>query len=244
MLGGTGNTSSSGKSTYVSPYSWSNLSTANGRYTYSVDGVVKSKLGIDVSEAQGIIDWNAVASDGVQFAFIRLGNRGTTEGGVFLDDYFTRNLTGAQAAGIPVGVYFFSQAITENEAHEEADFVVSNLAGAHLDYPVVFDAEALTGTGTTGRADKLGTSEMTAIAKAFCSEIAAAGYTPMIYGNTQDLARYNLSELQQTYKVWYAEYGDLAYTTFDFNIWQYDNSGTVAGIEGKVDMDIDLSGAL
>lgn len=198
-------TTSSSSTPYVSPYDWNNLSTANNRYSYSVDGVTQSKLGIDVSDNQGSIDWRQVAGDGIQFAIIRAGYRGTTEGNIYVDANFADNLQGAQAAGLQTGVYFFSQATTEDEAREEADFVIKNLAGAKLAYPIVFDAESGTSSGT--RTSGLTRDQMTTIAQAFCARVQAAGYSAAIYGNAQDLSRYTLSTLQQSYPVWFAEYG-------------------------------------
>lgn len=239
FLAGTG--SASTQPAYISPYNWNCLSSANGRYSYVVDNVSRSKTGIDVSSNQQEIDWPAVAGDGVDFAYIRLGYRGTTEGAIYLDDFYTQNIAGAQAAGIPCGVYFFSQATTEEEAREEADFVIANLAGAKLAYPIAFDSE--TTSGQAGRTDGLSKSSMTAIANAFCGEIAQAGYAATVYGNAQDMARYDLSALSAG-TVWYAAYGQLPTAQFDFSIWQYANSGNVAGISVPVDMDLDLSKAL
>lgn len=214
------------------------MRTDNGRLAYEEEGVVTSRTGIDVSEHQGYIDWDAVAQDGIDFAMIRLGNRGTTSGGLSIDDYFSYNLASATQVGIDVGVYFFSQSTTEQEAVDEAEFVLSNLDGAALDYPVVYDHERV--YGTEGRADDLSSEQMTANARAFCERIEQAGYTAMIYGNASDLARYNLDELG-AYSIWYAEYGVSTPSTDElFTMWQYSNEGTVAGIDTVVDLNIHL----
>ncbi len=228
-----------GADSYVSPYDFNGLVRTDGRLTYSVNGSVVSKLGIDVSEHQGTIDWNAVAADGIDFAIIRVGNRGTTEGGLSTDAQFENNLAGAQAAGLECGVYFFSQAVNEDEAREEADFVLAQLGTTSLDYPIVFDEEVV---GTQGRASGLSKSQLTANAQAFCERIEQAGYRTMIYGNAQDVAKLDVSALS-SYPFWYAEYGEKTPSgRFDFTIWQYSNSGTVAGIDAAVDMDIDFMG--
>lgn len=213
-------------------------------FRYVRDGQVVSRLGVDVSENQQLIDWEAVAADGIEFAYIRLGYRGTSEGGLYLDAYFERNLEQARTAGIDCGVYFFSQATSPDEAREEARFVLEHLGGATLQYPVAFDSEeAAAGTGRS-RTAGLSDAEMTAIAQAFFSEISAAGYGTMLYGNAQDLGRYD-SNLLAASPVWWAEYGMPVPTArLDFTLWQYSNEGSVAGIPTKVDMDIDLSGAL
>lgn len=225
-----------GEPAYVSPYDWSGLVKENGRFTYSEDGAIRSLTGIDVSEHQGSIDWSAVASDGIDFAFIRLGNRGATEGSIYLDEHFEENMAEATAAGIPLGVYFFSQAVTPEEAEEEADFVLAMLGGAELSFPVVYDHEPV--SGVEGRTDGLTRAERTANAVAFCSRISTSGYEPMIYGNKRDIAWLDMSQLEGI-DVWFAEYGASTPSgQFDFTIWQYASDGTVAGIATPVDMNI------
>ena len=228
---------------YVSPYNWQNLDRTGGRYVFRIDGQVKSRLGIDVSENQGDIDWGLVANDGIEFAIVRLGYRGTSTGSIFLDEYFAQNLEGARNAGLDCGVYFFSQATTPDEAREEADFVLQNLNGAALQYPIVYDCEEVAAGAGTSRTAGMSKDEMTACAKAFCERVSAAGYRAMVYGNTRDLARYNVRELAN-YPLWYAEYGMPTPTVaLDFTMWQYSNGGSVAGINAAVDMNIDLSEA-
>lgn len=236
--------SSTASSAYVSPYDWNNLTRANGRYAYAVGGQVVSRLGVDVSEHQQQVNWNAVAADGIDFAIVRVGYRGSSDGDIHADQYFTANIDGAQAAGLDTGVYFFSQANTVEEAQEEADFVLSALGGRQLAYPVVFDSESnATGVGM-GRTANLSRTQMTQIAQAFCQRIEEAGLRAMVYGNAADMARYNLLGLSD-YPAWWAEYGQ-PYPTgrLDFTMWQYTNTGSVAGIDGDVDLSIDLSGAL
>ncbi|MCI8469525.1 MAG: glycoside hydrolase [Eggerthellaceae bacterium] len=203
---------------------------------YTVDGQVVSKTGVDVSEHQGEIDWAAVADDGVDFAFVRLGRRGAAEGEVVEDAYFNTNYVEARDAGLDVGVYFFSQSITEEEAVQEAEFVLSRLAGRPLDYPVVYDHEPV--EGVEGRSDNLSIEQMTINAKAFCDRIAEAGYPAMIYGNATDLARYSLRDLS-SYGIWFAEYGSTIPSRLGrFSIWQYTNQGQVDGISRTVDLNI------
>lgn len=226
-------------SRHAGTYDWTHLYANGGRYTYEVDGVVKSRLGIDVSSYQGDVDWPSVASDGVSFAMLRVGYRDAATGDIVRDRAFSANLEGAQGAGLDAGVYFFSQATNEEEAREEAAFVLSELDGAALEYPVAFDSEVVAGSQRTS---SLSNEEMTAIARAFCDEIAAAGYTPMIYGNETDMARYDLNALSG-YGRWFAGYGVVPSASFDFALWQYTETGRVDGIEGNVDIDLDLTGA-
>ncbi len=228
---------SSGDAAYVSPYSWDGLARdESGRLTYSEDGQVVSRVGIDVSDHQGEIDWTAVAADGIEFAFVRIGYRGYTEGGLTADERYAENLDGAAAAGLDVGAYFFSQAVTVEEAQEEADFVLSLVAGRYLAYPIAFDHEPVDEEG--GRANDLDDATVSACAQAFCERIEAGGYSTMIYGNASDIARYDAA-VTDGRAVWFAEY-DVAVPTaqFDFSIWQYDNGGAVAGIATAVDLNL------
>jgi len=229
---------------YVSPYDWTKLDRSDGRYRYFVDGEAKSRLGVDVSENQQAIDWQAVAADGIEFAIIRVGYRGATEGGLYLDGRFYENLEGARDAGLACGVYFFSQANTAEEAAEEADFVLEQLNGTTLEYPVAFDSEVVNLKDAESPTASLSQDEMTAIANAFCTRIAEAGYKPLLYGNYIDLARYHLSDLHDV-PIWWAEYGSPAPTAkLTMDIWQYSSGGKVAGISTVVDLDIDLRGVL
>lgn len=227
---------------YVSPYDFSGLSNQNGRMTYSENGVQKSQLGVDVSEHQGTIDWDAVAHDDIQFAMLRVGNRGTTEGGLFEDSSFDSNLANAQAAGLQVGAYFYSQATSVAEAEDEADFVVGILDGRKLDLPIVFDHEQ--DTTTNARGNNVDRETLTAAARAFCQRIENAGYRSMVYGNKIDIARLNLSELGNR-PVWFAEYNAAQPSgQFDFALWQYTNAGSVNGISTPVDLNLRFTDAL
>lgn len=219
-----------------STYNWDYLKKDNGRFYYSIEGKAESRTGVDVSEHQGYINWDAVAKDGISFAFVRVGNRGLTTGKLSQDEYFEYNAKAADQAGLQVGAYFFSQETTEEEAREEADFVIERLKGRNITYPVAYDHERL--ADTPGRADDLSPEQMTKNAAAFCARIQEAGYTPMIYGSMKDLLRYNLPDLAH-YNIWLAQYNVNA-PTFNqyFSIWQYSNTGSVSGINGNVDMNI------
>ena len=135
---------------YVSPYDWSGLERSGDRLAFRENGEVRSQLGVDVSDHQGSIDWSAVASDGVDFAFVRVGNRGYTEGALYADTRYAENIDNATSAGLDVGAYFFSQAVSVEEAREEAEFVLRLLAGRYLALPVAYDHEPVAdGAGTT-----------------------------------------------------------------------------------------------
>ena len=220
----------------MNSYDWSALSWESGRPSYTPEGQRHAVLGVDVSYHQGDIDWDAVAADGVSFAMIRAGYWGFGTGPLMTDDYFTANMDGATAAGLDVGVYFFSQALSTDEAVEEAQYVVNLLSGYSVTMPVVFDMEVMT---EDARANDLTASERAEIAKAFCDTIAAAGYTPMIYGNTAYyMAKIDFAEICGSYGIWLAQYYDTPFFPYEFTMWQYTNAGTVDGISGQVDLNL------
>lgn len=197
-------------------------------------------LGIDVSSYQGEIDWEQVADSGVAFAMIRLGLRGYTKGGIMEDAMFEQNIEGALAAGLNVGVYFFSQAVNEQEAEEEAAFVLERIEGYTVSYPVVFDWESV--ADTQARTNSVGSATLTRCADVFCDKIADAGYTPMIYFNMdQGYLAYRLDKLAGN-AFWLAEYHESPGFYYGFDFWQYSHTGSVPGIDGAVDLDLDLRG--
>lgn len=229
---------------YANPLDWNNLNREDDHYEYVVNGQVRSKLGVDVSEYQAEIDWAAVVNDGIDFAIIRLGYRGSTEGDLYLDEYYQANLESAKAAGLECGVYFFSQAKTVDEAVEEADFVIEQLHGTALEYPVAFDSEEAEIGQEESRVANLDAETMTAVADAFCKRVEAAGYRSIIYGNEPDLSRLSSSFLQSK-NIWWAQYDTSSPSAqIDIAMWQYTYSGNVAGINTGADMNIDLTEAL
>jgi len=221
---------------YESPYDWSKVTKENGRFSYTKDWAPASLTGIDVSEHQKIISWQAVAADGIDFAIIRVGNRGYTEGETRLDKYLYENIDGAKKAGLKIGVYFFSQAINEDEAIEEAQLITRALEGIRLDYPVFYDYEHI--DDFDGRANKISNEQLTKNTVAFCQQVEKDGYTAMIYGNKKIMERVD-KEVRDRYGVWLAEYGvERPTAQFDFLIWQYTSTGKVNGIETDVDLNI------
>lgn len=226
---------------FSNPLDWSNLSTDDkGRLAYVVNGEKLSRVGVDVSSHQGQIDWQQVAADGIGFAYVRVGYRGSSSGQVQADDRASENISGARDAGLSVGAYFYSQATTEDEAREEADFVAQSLAGTQLDLPVAFDHER--SADGTGRADDLSGTAATLVARAFCDQIRKAGYEATVYGNAPDLARFDLTQLPEG--LWLAQYAARPTTSLRFAYWQFSNVGQVAGISTNVDLDLDLTVAL
>lgn len=199
--------------------------------------------GIDVSIYNWNVDWEAVKSDGIDFAFVRAGGRGYGSSGVLYEDtYMEQNLSGASSAGIDTGVYFFSQAITVEEAVEEAELVIELLAGQELKLPVVFDYE-YAGQSDNGRlyaaktSGKLDNRSMTDICLAFCETIEAAGYDTAVYANASMLSNdLYASEIAEKHDIWLAHYTTQSDYEGDYSYWQYTEAGSVSGVEGNVDM--------
>lgn len=200
------------------------------------DGSVVSHKGIDVSKYQGKIEWDKVAKDEVEYAFIRLGIRGYTEGEIIEDDNFEDNIKGALDNDIDVGVYFFTQATSVEEAEEEAEYVLDAIEPYSVNYPIVLDVEAV--SNAKARTHELTKEERTEYCIAFCEKIREAGYTPMIYGNLKTfMMMLDLEQLEE-YDKWIAYYDDTIYYPYAFKVWQYSDNGTVNGITGNVDLNI------
>ena len=198
----------------------------------------RASMGIDVSEFQHQIDWNAVGQSGVEFVMIRLGYRGTTKGQLFLDECFEQNYQGATEAGLDVGVYFFSQAVSEEEAKEEAQFVLDILAGRELQYPIAFDWELPVDLDESFRVYGVRGEDAARYGAVFCEAIKAGGYRPIVYSNKY--SAYTFFDLDQwkDYDLWYAEYQDQPSLYYDYRMWQYTDEGSVPGISGGVDLNI------
>lgn len=228
-----------GNSTSISPYT-------NQTYTHHpvFNGRTISN-GIDVSQWQGQIDWNKVKATGIDFALIRVGYRGYGSSGTLnastKDTFYDTNMTNAIAAGIKVGIYVFSQAITPDEAKEEAQYILDNIGSYNVTMPLVLDYEyASTTSGLGGRLynAKLSKEDATNICLAFCQTIAEAGYTPMVYANKSMLeTQLNASDISSKgYHIWLANYTTNTTYGGTFDFWQYSSTGKVDGITGNVDM--------
>ena len=199
----------------------------------------ESRTGIDVSHWQKLIDWEQVAASGVDFAMIRLGYRGYEQGTLNVDTYATANLDGAIAAGLDVGVYFFSQEITPEEAEEEAYFVMELLEPyrEHITMPVVFDWEHV--SDSKARTANLRDPDiLTDCTLAFLQTVEAGGYRPMVYFNrTQSWKYLNLEELKE-YEFWLAAYTQRMEFPYKVHMWQYTDKGTVPGVKGNCDINV------
>ena len=204
-------------------------------YDFGESGTVSAgsgSLGIDVSKYQPSINWAAVKSSGVDYVIIRCGYRGSSTGALIEDPYFKSHIKGAKAAGLKVGVYFFTTAVTEAEAVEEASMCAYLCNGYGLDFPIFMDCESSPRAGYNG----MSASQRTAIIKAFCNTVRSAGYSAGVYANKTWLSSYmNAGELSG-YKIWLAQYNSAPTYSGKYDMWQYTSKGSVNGISGYVDM--------
>lgn len=207
----------------------------NGYAYYKENGEVVSTTGIDVSEFQGVIDWEQVKQAEIDFAFIRVGYRTYGDGEVRYDSAFDQNIQGALDAGIKVGAYFYSQATDADEAIAEADAVIDALAPYKITYPVVYDWEIV---HDVARTDNVSVEALADCCVAFCERVKDSGYTPMVYQNTGTaMHKLDLPRIKD-YDFWLAEYAEKPSFYYEFKIWQYSNTGRIPGIEGDVDLNI------
>lgn len=195
----------------------------------------RTRQGIDVSKWQGDIDWDKVKGAGIEFAIIRAGYRGSVTGSLVEDPYFVTNMKGASASGVPVGVYFFTQAVNEVEAVEEASAVLQLVKEYKLEYPIFIDTE---GAGGNGRADGLDVETRTLVCEAFCRTIENAGYEAGVYGSRNWYNNRLYADKLDKYFIWLAEYRSIPLYQGYYQMWQYTSKGKVNGIEGNVDLDI------
>lgn len=197
---------------------------------------VHSLKGIDVSKHQEKINWKKVAADDVSYAFIRGGFRGYSEGKLVEDEFFVDNIEGALDNDIDVGVYFYTQAMTEEEAVEEAEFLLDLLEPYDITYPVVLDLEDP--ENASARTVGMTKEEHTKAAVAFLETVKKAGYTPMVYGNLKTfMLMLDLEQLEE-YDKWFAYYNAPVYFPYEFTVWQYSSKGRIDGIKGDVDMNV------
>lgn len=193
-------------------------------------------FGIDVSKWNNDIEWPKVKEAGVKYAIIRCGYRGSQTGVIVEDPYFRTNIENATKEGIPVGIYFFSQAVSEREAVEEASAVMSLIKDYDITYPVFLDSES---AGGKGRADELDVVQRSKAADAFCETIRSGGYKAGIYASRNWFNnRLDISKMSKDNITWLAEYADKPTYGATYHIWQYSSAGRIPGIEGRVDMNM------
>lgn len=203
---------------------------------YYVDGKKASYFGMDITKDQGVVDFNKFKKAGGEFVMLKLGGRGYSSGQMIVDEKFMDYVKGATDADLHIGAYFFSQAVSEEEAEEEADLVIQQLQGNKIDYPVVFRMETI--SGDVARADDLTNEERTRTALAFLNKIKDAGYIPMIYGDKEWLmTKYQMADFNGI-EVWLSQETDIPDYPYQFGMWQYTTVGNIDGISGNIKLDI------
>ncbi len=209
-----------------------------GLKRYMENGKKISYIGADISKQTGNVNFASLKAAGVDYVMIRLGGRGYSTGQITLDENFKQNIEGAIAEGLDIGVYFYSQAISQDEANEEANFVVQNLEPyrAHIKYPVAFDMEFV--ANDESRIDGLSREDRTKIATSFLEGVKVAGYVPMVYGDKEWLIKeIDLAKLQD-YDVWLAQEADMPDYPYRYAMWQYSTTGVLNGIKGDANLNI------
>ena len=210
------------------------------KYNFDSTGALmkgSGTMGIDVSKWNGNINWTAVKNSGVSFVIIRCGYRGSSTGAMIEDPKFKTNIKGATDAGLKVGIYFFSQAISDVEAVEEASMTIGLIKNYKISYPVFLDVE-----DSGGRGDRIDSNTRTAVIKAFCETIKNSGYTAGVYANKSWLSgKMNVGALSN-YKIWLAQYNTQPTYSGKYDLWQYSSKGSVGGISGNTDMNLSYLG--
>lgn len=214
-------------------------------YYFDANGVKQDNVtfGIDVSKYQSGLDWDKIKKSGVSFVIIRIGYRGYgAAGNLVKDPMFEEHFTNARNAGLKVGVYFFTQAVNEAEAQEEAEGCNWALNGRMLDYPIFYDTEASTAPGGTGRADGLGVEDRTKCAIAFCERVKELGYKPGVYASTTWYRkRVDYNTLRSRYTIWNAHYG-VSSSPIGCDMWQGTRTARINGYSGELDANISYIG--
>lgn len=209
----------------------------DGFIQYYENGVCMTVQGIDVSAYNGDIDWQKVKNSGIDFVMIRLGGRGYGESGVlYTDEQALENIQNAKAAGLKTGAYFFSQAVTPDEAKEEADYCMELLEDISLEMPLAYDWEEI--KEDSARTDTLSDETLTLCAETFCKQVKSGGYTPLIYAKTENVYhRYDRQKLS-VYDFWIAEYACPPSVLEGYSMWQYSESAVIDGVSGNVDLNL------
>lgn len=217
-------------------YDFTKLVYQNPVMRYYVDGKSASWFGVNLTSAQGDVDFSKLKSAGCDYVMIRVGSRGYSSGEIVMDSNYEKYLEGAKKAGLGIGVYFYSQAINKDEIIDEVDALFAAIEKYPIDYPVVFDMESV--EDDMARTDALSATDRTMLANLFLSEVEDAGYKPMLYGDKEWLmTKLDLDSLSK-YDVWLSQEGDAPDYPYQFNMWQYTKAGSVKGVEGDVSLSI------
>ncbi len=225
----------------VNSYQLENFQLEDGFMAYyDKEGNKISRLGVDMSYHQQMVDWEELKNSKAEFVMLRCGYRGYTEGGLIVDEKFKEYAQAANDAGIPLGVYFFTQAITEEEAVEEAEFVISLIEDYEISYPVAFDTEFVSDSEARTRSADITDEMRSRMCIAFCERIREAGYYPIIYAGENWMRRDLNLDMLQEYDFWAPQYLEENDFMYDFTIWQYTEAGFIPGIDGEVDLNISM----
>lgn len=217
-------------------YDFTKLVSSDNQMKYVEDGKSISFIGVDISRYQGEVDFYQLKDAGIDFVMLRVGARGYSSGEIMMDETFADNIQKASEAGLDIGVYFYSQAVTQEEAVEEANMVIESLGEYKLQYPVAFDMEYV--ENDTARVEALSRVDKTNITKAFLDTIQAAGYRTMIYGDKEWLIKkIDLSKLT-AYDIWLSQDADIPDYPYKFAMWQYTTSAQINGIDGYANLNI------
>lgn len=221
----------------VNDYDFTKLKTKNGKMAYYDGNRKLSRLGIDLSKDSGTVDFEALKENGIDFVMLKVGERGYGTGLISPDESFTANMEAAVKAGMDVGVYFCSQAVTVEEAVEEAKFVTDRLLPYEITYPAALRMESI--LSDTARTDILDAKQRTEIAEAFLNDVESAGYDPILYGERDFLLTEVLpSELLKEREVWLTDQDPIPDYPYQFKMWEYAVGTTVQGVEKEVSMTI------
>ncbi len=204
------------------------------------EGNTISWLGVDLSYHQENVNWDELADSGVDFVILRCGYRGYSEGGLIKDEKFDEYAKACNEKGIPLGVYFFTQAVSEEEALEEAEFVIDTIKDYEISYPVAFDTEYVSDAQARTNLNEIDENSRSGMCIAFCERIKEAGYYPMIYASENWIRRELDYETLQEYDFWAPQYLDENDFMYDFTIWQYTERGFIKGVDEEVDLDISM----
>lgn len=219
-------------------YDYTKMEEKAGLKRYMENGKEISYVGADISKQTGSVNFVSMKAAGVDYVMIRIGGRGYSSGQITLDENFKENIEGAIEEGIDIGIYFYSQAITQDEAIEEVNFVVQNLEPyrAHVKYPIAFDMEFV--ANDEARIDGLSREDRTNIAVSFLEGVKAAGYVPMLYGDKEWLLKeVDLAKLQD-YDVWLTQESDIPDYPYQYAMWQYSTKGVLNGVKGDANLNI------
>lgn len=225
----------------INPYNTENFRIDNGFMAYfDENGEKISHLGCDLSYHNKNVNFDELAASGCEFVMLRCGYRGYSEGGMVKDEKFDRFASEAQRVGLKIGVYFFTQALTPEEAVEEAEFTLKLIEDYDISYPVAFDTEYIDDEKARTNVTEISDELRSEICTAFCERIAEDGYYPMIYASENWFRRYLEVESLRKYDFWAPQYLDENDFLYDFTIWQYTDKGSIPGVKGDVDLDISM----